>query len=288
MFTVEYRNQVRQRVLEMARNDPRVTAGALTGSTAFGDGDDWSDIDVAFGIVDGIPIEDVLRDWTQAIEQDLGVVDHFDLPAGSSIYRVFLLPNGLEIDVAVTPANDFRARGPNFQELFGPTQQRQDSAQPDALHLIGLGWHHVLHARSCIERHKSWQAEYWISAIRDYTLALACLRYGESAFYGRGVDLLPAAVTGPLAEALVRSLDEQELRRALAVVTRHLISEVEQWDTALCARLRPLLEEFGVPLTCHSEGSKNLCGPARILRCPQNDRGRRMTGEIRVDQEQTL
>ena len=246
MFTAGYRDQVRHRILEMARNDPRVMAGALTGSTAFSGGDEWSDIDVAFGVADGIPLEDVLHDWTQALEQEPGVVDHFDLLSGSSIYRVFLLPNGLEIDVAVTPAQDFGARGPNFRALFGPTRQRAETPQPDAFHLIGLCWHHVLHARACIERKKPWQAEYWISALRDHTLALACLRYGESAFYGRGIDRLPAAATQSLADALVRSLDEAELRRALVVATRHLIGEIENWDAALCARLRPLLEEFGV------------------------------------------
>lgn len=247
MFTGGYRDQVRHRVLEMARSDPRVTAGALTGSTAFGGGDEWSDIDVAFGIVDGIPLEDVLHDWTQTLEQELGVVDHFDLLSGSSIYRVFLLPNGLEIDVAVTPAKDFGARGPNFHALFGANQQREDTPPPDAFYLVALSWHHVLYARSCIERNKPWQAEYWISEIRDHTLALMCLRYGESAVYGRGIDRLPAAVTSSLATSLVRSLDEQELRRALAMATRHLIDEVEEWDTALCTRLRPLLEEFGDP-----------------------------------------
>src|SRR5690348_1725103 len=195
MFTAGYRDQVRQRIVEMARNDPRVTAGALTGSTAFSGGDDRSDIDVAFGIVDGVPLEDVLHDWTEVLEHELGVVDHFDLPSGSSIYRVFLLPNGLEIDVAVTPAKDCVARGPNFRALFGPPRQRQDIPQPDAFHLIGLSWHHVLHARSCIERHKPWQAEYWISALRDHIFALACLRYGENAFYGRGIDRLPATLT---------------------------------------------------------------------------------------------
>src|SRR5205807_8363796 len=63
--------------------------------------------------------------------------------------------------------------------------------------------------------------------------------------YGRGVDRLPVAVTGPLAEALARSLDELELRRSLAVATACLIGELEAWDPALCARLRPLLHEFG-------------------------------------------
>jgi hypothetical protein len=45
MFTAGYRDQIRYRVLELARADPRVTGGALTGSMAHGGGDEWSDID---------------------------------------------------------------------------------------------------------------------------------------------------------------------------------------------------------------------------------------------------
>src|SRR6185437_14888239 len=107
MFTAEQRGQVRQRVLEFAQADPRVTAGALTGSTAFGGGDNWSDIDVAFGITEGIAPEVVLDDWTQVFSREWGVLDHFDLRAGPWVYRVFLLPSGLEVDVAVTPAEAF-------------------------------------------------------------------------------------------------------------------------------------------------------------------------------------
>ena len=79
MFTAEHRDHVRHRILELARTDPRVTAGALTGSTAFGAGDDWSDIDVAFGIADGITSSDVLHDWTQVLDREFSVLDHFDL-----------------------------------------------------------------------------------------------------------------------------------------------------------------------------------------------------------------
>jgi hypothetical protein len=245
MFTAEHRDKVRARVLDLARTDPRVTAGALTGSTAVGAEDAWSDIDVAFGIADGIIPDAVLQDWTEVLDREFGVLDHFDLRSGSTVYRVFLLPNGLEVDVAVTPQQDFGARGPRFRALFGSTRQVEAAPQPAAQYLIGLGWHHVLHARSCIERGKPWQAEYWISGIRDHVLALACLRLGEDAVFGRGVDRLPAAVTGPLTEALVRSLDEPELRRALAVATACLIGELEAWDPALCARLTPPLREFG-------------------------------------------
>ncbi len=245
MFTPKQRDDVRERVLEMARSDPRVTSGAITGSMARDAMDQWSDIDLAFGLAEGIDPDAVLHDWSEALGREFGVLDHFDLRAGAAVYRVFLLPSGLEIDIAALPASEFGARGAAFRSLFGDAGRAESVPQPDARHLIGLAWHHVLHARSCIERGKPWQAEYWISGVRDHALTLACLRLGESAYYARGVDRLPADVTAPLAEALVCSLDAAELRRALAAATACLIGELEQWDAALCARLSPLLREFG-------------------------------------------
>src|SRR5260370_6507711 len=101
MFTAAHRNHVSDRVLDLARTDPRVTAGALTGSTALGAEDDWSDVDLAFGIADGITPDAVLQDWTAVLDLEYSVLDHFDLRSGSSIYRVFLLASGLEVDVGV-------------------------------------------------------------------------------------------------------------------------------------------------------------------------------------------
>jgi hypothetical protein len=72
-----------------------------------------------------------------------------------------------------------------------------------------------------------------------------CLRLGESTAYAKGVDRLPTRVTTPVVDALVRSLDVPELRRALGVATACLIAELEVWDAALGARLKPLLQEFG-------------------------------------------
>jgi dTDP-4-amino-4,6-dideoxygalactose transaminase len=69
MFTIEQRDHLRDYILEIARADPRVTAGALTGSMAVGAGDERSDIDVAFGIAEGTSLEAVLDDWTEARRQ---------------------------------------------------------------------------------------------------------------------------------------------------------------------------------------------------------------------------
>ena len=70
MFTTEQRDQGRHRVLELAKADLRVKGGAFTGSMAFGGGDRWSDIDVAFGITDGVSLEKVLQDWTQVLDRE--------------------------------------------------------------------------------------------------------------------------------------------------------------------------------------------------------------------------
>ena len=245
MFTPEQRDHVLARILEMARSDPRVTAGALVGSLAAGTEDRWSDIDITFAIADGVNHEAVLDEWTEVLRRDFGSLHHWDLRSGSSIYRVFLLPTGLEIDLSMTPQQDFGARGPRFRILFGSAPQLEFPPKPDPQHLIGLVWHHVLHARACIERGKPWQAEHWISATRDYVLTLASLRHGEESHYARGADRLPATVTAPLSEALVRSLDVPELRRALSAATACFISELEAWDPALCAQLKPILQEAG-------------------------------------------
>jgi hypothetical protein len=248
MFTAEFRDQVRTRVLALVRVDPRVTGGALTGSTAIGLGDKWSDVDFAFGIADGNRLEDVLADWTHMLDQEFGVINQFDLHASQrQISRVFLLPGGLEVDVSVMAAEDLGARGPTFRALFGTTHSLEAPPQPDAAYLVGLGWLYVFHARACIERNKLWQAEYFIRGIRDHVSALACLRLGEDARYAGGGDRLPAPVTDPLAAALVRSLDALELRRVLAAATLCLIRELEERDGQLSARLLPLLLDYGVP-----------------------------------------
>jgi hypothetical protein len=246
MFTTQQRDQVRQYVLAMARTDPRVTGGALIGSQAAGVQDRWSDIDLTFGIAAGHAIESVMDDWTRILEREFGVLDHFDLRAGSSLYRVFLLPDGLEIDLSVTPAEAFGARGPHFQTLFG------SAGQPDTLppapepgQHIGLSWHHVFHARSCIERNKPWQAVYWIDELRNHILVLACIRLGENPAHGRGIDRLPASATDPLVATFVRSLAEAELRRALAAATLCLLTEIAHCDRAHARRLEPLLQEVG-------------------------------------------
>lgn len=61
--------------------------------------------------------------------------------------------------------------------------------------------------------------------MRHYALGLACRARGLETSYGRGFDGLPADVLDPFGDALVRSLDRDELTRALAGAVARLLAE---------------------------------------------------------------
>jgi hypothetical protein len=89
-----------------------------------------------------------------------------------------------------------------------------------------------------------WQAEHWISGVRDHTLALACFRLGKPVEHAKGVDFLPRVATVDLEDALVSSLSINELRRALRAATRGLRRELEQIDAEISGRLDDSLVEL--------------------------------------------
>jgi predicted nucleotidyltransferase len=250
VFAPQERDEVRDRLLRLARADERVSGAAITGSAAHGAEDRWSDIDLFFAVADGVDLEAGLRRWTELVYREFDALHHFELRSGSAIYRAFLLPSCLEVDVGFTPATDFGALGPNFRTVFGEAADRPHNPPPDREHVSGLGWHHVLHARTSIERGKAWQAEYWISGVRDQAFTLACLRFGTPAVYAKGVHALPQEVTTGFEDALVRSLAPEELRRALGAAAGLFVRELLQIDADLGARLQfPLLELAGLPGT---------------------------------------
>jgi hypothetical protein len=258
VFTSQQRERLRGQLLGLAGKDPRIRAAAVTGSAADGLQDQWSDVDLFFGVDDNVELQTVLADWSDRLYGEFGALHHFDLEAPAAIYRAFLLPSCLEVDLGFTPASRFGPRGPHFRAVFGEVTQRPRPAPPDPGKLIGLGWHHLLHARICIERDKPWQAEYWISGIRDQTLALACLRLGAPTAYAKGADALPVEVTGGLEDALVRSLEPEELRRALRAAALRLLGELRATDPAQALRLEGTLAELadlagmgGRPATGH-------------------------------------
>jgi len=244
MFGIEERKRLTDVLISAAQLDEQISAAALTGSAASGTEDRWSDIDLALGLVPEADLALVLADWTEAMYRGHGAVHHTDLRSGGTIYRVFLLANSLQVDIAFSPAADFGAIGPSFRLISGTAQEQKQARDPAAVDLVGMGWLYALHARSSIARGKVWQAEYMISGVRDQVLALACLRHGVPASQGRGMDQLPPAITTPLAAALVRSFDAAELTRAFRAAVEALLAEIREVEPDLATRLTDPLTQL--------------------------------------------
>lgn len=165
MFTVTDRDRVRGRLLELAEEAPDVAAAAITGSYVADGGDAWSDIDLAFGIRGDVA--SALAKWKDVLYGEFGAIHDWDLPWGSTVYRVFLLPDWLQVDIAFIPESDFGPRGPNWRTVFGEALEPQQPGLPSRDELIGWAWVLARHAHTSIQRGKPWQAEWSISGVRD-------------------------------------------------------------------------------------------------------------------------
>ena len=235
MFTVEQRDALRERVLGLAQEDERVVAGAAVGSLAVDAGDRYSDVDLTFGIADHVQVADVLDDWTHTLIVELDAVQLAELERGPTTYRVFLLPDALQLDLSMTPAAQFRSAGPRFRLLFGETAAGESEtpvtgdlfiATPAvARDIFGWGVIYALHTRACIERGRVWQAEHYVGAVRDHALSLACLRQGLPAVQARSYDDLADDTLARFEDAHVGAVEPGALRTALAAAVLALMRE---------------------------------------------------------------
>jgi predicted nucleotidyltransferase len=111
VFGTSERDDLRDRLIAAARDDERITAAAIVGSGARGAEDAWSDIDLALRLSERLEPHDVAGDWTTKMYECAGAVDHFDVWSGTTLYRVFLLANTLQVDVSFWMSDTFAAVG---------------------------------------------------------------------------------------------------------------------------------------------------------------------------------
>src|SRR5437868_15006725 len=101
MFSVEDRARVRAALIEVAEQDARIVAGAEVGSLTTGAGDRWSDLDLTFGVVGDVDPRALLDDWTTELAERWNAVALCDLTSVATLYRVFLFPGNLQVDLSV-------------------------------------------------------------------------------------------------------------------------------------------------------------------------------------------
>jgi hypothetical protein len=228
VFTSADRDRLRGRVVGLGRADERIVSGAILGSLANGRADDWSDLDLTFAVRDGVSLAEVLGDWTTRLEAEESAAVLFDLPVGSTIYRVFLLPGSLQVDLSFTPERDFWPRGPSFQLLFGEAGPAVMTPPPTIDEIAGLAVHDIRATRVAIERGRLWMALYWLESLRNHALSIAAIRRGLKASYARSTDELPAEVLAAAEGTVVPRLDAEALRAGLRAGLELLFAEAAE------------------------------------------------------------
>ena len=233
IFTPADRERLRADLVSAAQNDPNLCGAAHTGSVATSRLDRWSDIDLALCMAPAARQQQIVAEWTDRLYHLHGAVAHVDVMRGAILFRVFLLSNTLQVDLAFWPADEFGAIGPNFQLIFGEAKPPQASPQPDPQSLIGMAWLYALHVRSSLARGRLLQAEYMLSGMRNHVFELACLRCGVIASQGRGLDDLSPSERTIAAACLPQSLEPASLKSAFQKTMDALLAEIARADSGL-------------------------------------------------------
>ena len=241
VFTTEQRERLRAELVAAAKDDPNLCGAAHTGSAATERLDRWSDVDLALCLKPEAPQGQVIAEWTARMYQRHDAVAHQDVMRGTTLFRVFLLKNTLQVDIAFWSAAEFGPVGPNFKLIYGQTKPAQAAPEVNINDLVGMAWLYALHVRSSLARGRFLQAEYMLSGMRNNVLALACVRCGVNADQGRGLDDLPHEEKTRAIDCLPRSLEAEELARAFRVTMEGLVGEIERANAGKAAGLRTTL-----------------------------------------------
>ena len=244
IFSGADRDAALARAIELLRADPRVEAAVITGSIGRGQADRWSDFDLEAVVTDGVPPEEVARDWEQIAYREWPVVHHYATGFGTSLVRGFLLEDGLLADLGFTPVVDFTAWAP-VRVAFDRTGTVTKAAEawkpwtpePDWGGESGFAAHDVLHACVAANRGRLWQSHYYLGRIRNRTLSLASERHGWDADDFTRVDDLPPAERDGVRASLVSVLEPPALLEAIAAATEAFLAELRRGDADLADRL---------------------------------------------------
>jgi predicted nucleotidyltransferase len=228
LYTPEERDDVARRLTELLAADERIARAALSGSGVDGYTDRWSDLDLTVTVGDGIDQQEVADAWIARVYDALPVLHHFAVSFGDEHVRGFLLENLLEVDIGFRPAVASEGEWPG----------------PDPANEAGFAWHDVLHAAVAVARGRPWRAQYYVGVVRWRTLALATDRLRLMFDEFKGVDDLPAELRAALADTLPRSLEPDELLRALRAAMHAFLDELRQTRPELADRLAAPLAEF--------------------------------------------
>jgi hypothetical protein len=230
VFSVQDRERLRAELVARARADHRIVGAALVGSGAAGGEDAYSDIDLALRVGPNADFDEVVADWTAWLVRAHSVVTTMDLGEPGALYRVFLLPTTLQVDVSFWAFGRFGGNGEPFSVIYGDEavlHRRPGFDQPLAL---DMAWLYALHVRSALARGRYWQALWMVNGLRDQLGSVWASRSGLNPAQARGIDDLPEEARAQLAGMVPASVSREALVAAFAAALGAL--RIERPDLA--------------------------------------------------------
>ncbi|WP_299903316.1 hypothetical protein [uncultured Aquimarina sp.] len=226
MYSKKDRIEVQEAIINFAKSDSKIIDCAIVGSESVGNDDKWSDIDLTFGYENEADANQVLREWSKMMSESFDANRLFDISYKESLYRVFLLPNGLQVDLSFTPSKYFGAITDKFKLIFGQEKEREFKSLPEINLIAGYSILFALKTRTSIERENYWQAEYYLSKCRENVMVLKCLKESKNPFDGRSFDNLPNDFLRQMQNCLLIELSRVNLRTSLKNLIQILIKEL--------------------------------------------------------------
>lgn len=231
MYSKEERDEIQNSIIALAQKDNRIKDCAIVGSESIGKHDKWSDIDLTFGIDDETEISQILSEWNAIMFANFNANVLFDVEYKESIYRVYLLPNALQVDLSFTPTQNFGAITNAFKLIFGKANHRQHKPEPELSSILGYSILYALKSRCAIEREKYWQAIFYLDKFRENIMTMKCISLHLNPFDGRSFDELPNSFLNKITTGLTGELNRDTLKNSLRSFTKILIQEIKQDNT---------------------------------------------------------
>lgn len=242
MFSVEQRDAATEALLAFARSDSEIAGAAFVGSSATGNQDAWSDIDLMLQLSTTADEASVIDRWTEHLYSNFDVVHHLNVRAGNGIlYRVFLTAESLQMDISFWPHEEFRAKGDRFHLIYGSPTSPTQPAEPDLDAIVGQAWLFAIHIRSALARNTPWYAASLLDTMRIRILELASVRHGLNPHQRREADQLPTEYLTRLESTYPSSIAIPDIRTAFVTLMDIFRNEIELIDRDLEKRLSPAL-----------------------------------------------
>ncbi len=262
MNSVDLKHTTVDRIVRLARIDPRLCGSLLLGAAAQDPADECDRIHLCMIVYNDHAVPDVFADWQRrlcAILPVLSVESTADAPDRHTLS--LLLGGPVEIWLRFICASDLQAAGALWQVLFdriGDLDWRMKvlwvkktaarRVVPEYEQRMASIKHRMFLAQAALENGRLWQAIIDIGDIRKQVIDLHGLRTGEDAIADRDIDNMEPPFLATLAPTVCTALTRAEAARALQAVIECFLAEIraaeQNYELDAAPRMENLLQDL--------------------------------------------